>query len=311
MMNERTMKRERMATCCECGRMDYSNNMVKTPSYKRGLRPIFTCERCATENKRYGSKNTENDGALKIRGTEYVHGIRVGVEDETSFSDEIGRATLFEYEMIPTNDSSLESDENSYRYGCYGSTCEYVSPVWNGMKIASKWALTMDRLVKDGHVKVNESCGTHFHVSINNMNYGLYMLMITEYYNELFAPLTETMEQHKKETIELFGRWFNEYASPIYGDTNWCDRYNFINVTNSNNIEFRLNKFVTGKQYQKLMALEVKMVETIVTVFCEHYNDNPEKFDKRRYKTVDQYRTHKAKACSKKLVAMFLKAINK
>jgi hypothetical protein len=118
------------------------------------------------------------------------------------------------------------------------------------------------------------------------------------------------MKTHETETTELFGRFFTHYAKAMDENTtqeSHSDRYYFINCLADSNIEFRLNKFNNGKQYQKLMKMEVKMVQAIVENFCKHFNDEPK--DASRYPNKTAYRRHKAKMTGEKLAKIFLENI--
>lgn len=295
------------ATCTRCGATHFTSEMVKTISPKRGERHAYICERCATENERYHATNN------KVLGTEKVNNVYCGIEFETSYTDVFARNMMFEYGFIPTSDCSLASDGTSNRYGYYdGNTCEYVSGLMKGLNRASKFALTCDKLVNENHMKVNYSCGTHFHVSIDSMKDSngekTYMNYIRRFYNSLFVPLCETMKANPYATKAVFGRYFTDYAKSIDMNTTQEyheDRYYFINCLADNNIEFRLNKFVNGKQYQNLMKMEVEMTKCIVTNFCEHFNDT--EIDSRRYANMTEYRKHKASVTAKKLVKLFEK----
>ena len=292
------------ASCRCCGAINFTSAMVKTPMPNRGNRNAYMCEKCATENESYHTTNRRIDGTAK------KNAVMVGIEFETSFTDEIARNQMFEFGFIPTHDGSLESDGNGSRYGWDENTCEYVSGIWQGLNKASKFAVTAEKLISDGHMKINDSCGTHFHVSIDSMKDGngckIYMDYIRNYYIDIFAPLTVAMKRNPEATCTLFGRYFNGcYASSIDVYSSVGDRYNFINVTNDSNIEFRLNRFQTAKQYQNLMKMEVEMVKAIITNFCEHYNDTPT--DSRRYPDMDSYRKHKAAVTANKLVKLFEK----
>lgn len=293
------------AKCPNCNRVFDVTSMVRTHSRKRGERPILMCRDCAERNERYHAINA------KILGTAKKNAVFCGIEFESSFSDEFARATIFEYGFIPTHDASLNSDEYSSRYGYDGSTCEYVSALMKGLNRASKFCLTCDYLIENGHLKVNSSCGTHFHVSINSMkdengsNTGRnsYMDMIRRFYHSLFIPLAEEMARDTEKCKKVFGRTFNHYAERPYENCSTNNRYLFINVKADNNIEFRLNRFTSGKQYQNLMKMEVKMVQTIVTNFCEHFMDTD--FDRTRYEKRTDYRKHKAEVTAKKLVKIY------
>ena len=283
--------------------------MFGTVSRKRGGQPEYMCADCATHNRQY---HTENSAVL---GTDKVNKVFCGVEGEFSYSDEFARNAMFEYGFIPTHDSSLSSDGNGSRYGWDGNTCEYVSGLMKGLNRVSKWALTCDYLISEGHLKINSSCGTHFHVSIDSMKDGkgnkTYMGYIRRFYNSLFVPLCEEMKRNPEATVALFGRNFTGYAKAIDMATTQevhGDRYYFINCMADTNIEFRLNKFVSGKQYQNLMKMEVEMVKCIVTNFCEHFMDTD--WDRSRYEKRTQYRKHKADVTAAKLVKIFKKYAN-
>lgn len=297
------------ATCSRCGGTFPVFGMVGTTSAKRGGRVEYMCERCATRNESYHTSNN------KVMGTAKANAVMVGIEGETSYTDEYARNAMFEYGFIPTHDCSLSSDGYGHRYGSDRNTCEYVSGIMQGLNRASKWALTCDKLMTDGHLRVNDSCGTHFHVSIDSMKdkngEKTYMGYIRRFYNSIFVPLCEEMQAHPNETTALFGRFFTGYAKAINMNTTqeWHnDRYYFINCMADNNIEFRLNRFVTGEQYQALMKMEVEMVKAIVTNFCEHFNDSD--IDSRRYENKTAYRKHKAQVTSNKLVKIYRKYAN-
>lgn len=297
------------AKCSRCGRVFDVEGMKGTVSRKRGNRVEYMCDRCATRNESYHTGNNV------VMGTGKVNRVKVGIEFESSYSDEYARNAMFEYGFIPTHDGSLNSDEHGTRYGWDGSSCEYVSGIMQGLNRASKFALTCDYLVNNGHLAVNNSCGTHFHVSVNDMKDAsgskTYMGYIRRFYNSLFIPLCEEMKAHPVETKALFGRYFTGYAKDIdmyTTQSNSSDRYYFINCLADNNIEFRLNKFVNGKQYQNLMKMEVEMVKCIVANFCEHFMDT--EWDRTRYEKRTHYRKHKADVTAKKLVKIFRKYAN-
>jgi len=326
------------ATCTYCGGEFPVAEMIGTTSAKRGKNVAYMCQRCATSNQHYHASNNE------VLGTDKQNLVFCGIEFECSYSDEYARNAMFEYRFMPTHDSSLDSEGYGNRYGRDGNTTEYVSGLMKGLNRASKFALTCDYLVSNGHLSVNYSCGTHFHVSINSMKDGngekRYMGYIRRYYHSLFEPLAKAMRENPEKTEEIFGRYFTDYARDIeprietrtneqgveeevviHADEN--SRYNFVNVKNNSNIEFRLNKFVSGKQYQNLMKMEVEMVKCIVTNFCEHFTTKTTEIDARRYykqqhfkdtgeklPSKDSFRKHKAQVTAKKLVAIFEKYAN-
>ena len=283
------------AKCTCCHAVHLTSEMVQTQMPNRGNAHAYMCQRCANQNEYYHTTNNKN------RGTTKVNAVKVGTELEVSYNDMHARNIMFEYGLIPTNDCSLHGR----------NTCEFVTGIQKGLNIASKMVVTIENLVNTGHLEINNSCGTHFHVSINDMKNEngeqVYMSYIKRFYHSLFIPLTEAMQANPEATKAVFGRYFQDdyckaitqYSTPDY------DRYLFINVLANSNIEFRLNKFQSAKQMQNLMKMEVEMVQAIITNFCEHFNDT--KIDTRRYANMTEYRKHKANMTAGKLVKIFKK----
>lgn len=299
------------AKCTCCGAINYTSEMVKTAMPNRGGANAYMCQRCATTNRVYHASNNT------VAGTVKVNNVFVGIEFETSYTNEHARNIMFEFGFIPTHDGSLHTDSHERRYSNdYGmndnTTCEYVTGIIRGLNQPSKFAVTAEKLMLNGDMKVNDSCGTHFHVSVDSMKDAsgnkVYMSYIKRFYHSLFAPLSEAMVYNSDATISLFGRYFSNWAETVNVYSDPENRYNFINVTNDSNIEFRLNKFVNAKQYQNLMKMEVEMVKCIITNFCEHFNDT--EIDSRRYSDIKAYRKHKAQVTAKKLVKLFEKYSN-
>ena len=286
------------AKCTCCNTVQFVDQMVKTQMPNRGNAAAYMCRHCATQNQWYHSTNNKN------RGTTKANAVKVGTELEVSYNDMYARNILFEFGLIPTNDCSLEG----------ANTCEFVTGIQNGLNIASKMCVTIENLINENHLEINNSCGTHFHVSINDMKNAngeqIYMNYIKRFYHSLFIPLCEKMKANPETTKALFGRYFqDDYCKTVSQFSSVEDRYLFINVKANSNIEFRLNKFKTAKQYQNLMKMEIEMVQAIITNFCEHFNDD--KIDARRYANMTEYRKHKANVTAKKLVKIFEKYAEK
>lgn len=281
------------ATCTCCNRSFPVVTMTGTAMPNRGGNVAYMCDDCATRNRYYHTSNTEMQGVAK------VNKVYVGTELEIAYHDDFARNVLFEYGCIPTNDSSLRG----------ARTCEFVTGIQQGLNISSKMWVTLETLQQGGHVQINDTCGTHFHVSIDSMKdvHGqqTYMGYIQRFYHSLFIPLADAMRENPEKTRKLFGRFFTGYARDIDNSTDPNSRYNFINVTNNSNIEFRLNRFVTAKQAQTVTKMEVEMVKCIVTNFCEHFMDT--EWDTRRYEKRTAYRKHKAQVTANKLVKLFHK----
>lgn len=281
------------AECTRCGSTYEVSTMVGTAMPNRGGRMAYMCQRCAEHNEWYHTHNNKN------RGVEKVNKIFVGHEYEVSYNDAYARNILFEYGLIPTNDSSLRGR----------NTCEFVTGIQSGLNIASKMAVSIEALIEGGHLEINDSCGTHFHISVDSMKdengNKTYMGYIARFYHSLFVPLCEAMQSDRAKTERVFGRYFTSYAHTVDSHSDAADHYNFINVRNDSNIEFRLNKFTSAKQMQNLMKMEVEMTKCIVANFCEHFMDT--EWDRRRYPTRTAYRKHKAEVTASKLVKLYEK----
>lgn len=296
------MKTTAKCTCCNATMS--AAEMIATAIPSRGNRNAYMCPNCASRNRYYHASNNT------IQGKQKINGLNLGIELETSFTDEQARNELFEYGFIPTHDSSLSSDGNGNRYGWDDkNTCEYVSGIMQGLNIASKFSVSVEKLIKNGHMTINNSCGTHTHISVNAMKNAngeqVYMGYISRFYQSLFTPLSEAIASDRQKAVATFGRFFGHYCEPITNASYEGNRYNFINVTNNSNIEFRLNKFQTARQFQNLLRMETEMVKCLVTNFCEHFND--EITDTRRYNNMREYRKHKADVTAKKLVKIYEK----
>ena len=294
------------ATCTCCGQSFPVDSMTGTAMPNRGNRVAYMCADCARRNRFYHTSNNE------IQGTAKKNAVGVGNEIECANHDDFARNVLFEFGCIPTNDSSLRGNR----------TCEFVTGIQQGLNISSKMWATLEKLMQDGHIQFNDSCGTHFHVSVNEMKNAngekTYMDFIRRYYHSLFIPLATEMRNNPEKTKKLFGRYFNSHYAKdidIYSRPK-LDRYLFINATHDNRIEFRLNKFVSAKQAQAVTKMEVEMVKCIITNFCEHFTDGYSEIDARRYFRIvngqkvaskDAYRKHKAEVTANKLVKLFHK----
>lgn len=281
------------AVCTCCGQSFPVETMTGTAMPNRGGRVAYMCADCARRNRYYHTSNNE------LQGTPKKNDVGCGHEIELAYHDDFARNVLFEYGCIPTNDSSLRGTR----------TCEFVSGIQQGLNISSKMWATLETLKQGGHIQINDSCGTHFHVSVNSMKDAngnqVYMDYIRRFYHSLFVPLANAMQADPEKTKALFGRYFTGYAQAISENSNPHDRYLFINATNNSNIEFRLNRFVSAKQAQAVTKMEVEMVKCIVKNFCEHFMDT--EWDRRRYEKRTAYRKHKAQVTAQKLVKLFHK----
>lgn len=263
---------------------------------RRGGRNAYLCDYHFRYNNPYGTGNNIVTGTIK------QNGVYIGAEFELAEADLKGRMEFTAMGTQPTNDSSL----------CGASTVEFVFPTMRGLNKLSKDARSIEKLMAGGHIGMNDSCGTHLHVSTQGTRSENGMDYVRRFYNSLFVPLTEAMQANPEATERLFGRYFTGYAPAIDMSTP-CraghngTRYAWVNCTNSNRIEYRLVKFQNAEQYIKVVKLCIEMTKCIDKNFIEHFNDTPK--DSNRYPTQTAYRKHKAQMTAQKLVDKFLKAI--
>lgn len=263
-----------MARCMQCGMVYNVSEMVGTKCNNRGVKKIaYMCNRCATHNDGYTSMR-ENG---VIGGVD--NGFKFGLELETNMSSDFFRNMMFRFGFEATHDSSLNNvGERRYESGWMGheASCEYVSATNKGIKRFTKQFIEIEKALASGDVIMDESCGTHCHISYNDMSNNE-MQYICNYFQSLFTAVQDVMLQNPEKTAKFFGRNFTHYAPAFDADThmrlgNHSDRYCWINATNHTNIEFRLNKFVTAEQMRECIKFEQWMVKTIIDNFTSKYN---------------------------------------
>lgn len=259
----------------KCACPDCNNiGTVRIGLDKRGGRSAFMCEWHANHNECYGEGGKNKAGAVdKARAKMY----RCGIEFETAWTSEKARIEFLGNNFTPTNDCSLNGE----------FTCEYVSPLYHGMNSIVRYVKTIDKYVKSGDIEMNDSCGTHFHMSLNNMvvEHGenvMHYLRNKEIYKRVFTPLSMFLEKNPEKCERLFGRELNpDYANGISDYCEPRDRYNFINVKNDTNIEFRVFKFRNATQYTKAMWFARDVVDSIMRNFSNFYQmDEAERLHK-------------------------------
>lgn len=267
------------ATCVYCNIEKTVAGMIRVPMAKRGKKPAYICERCAS-SQAVESYSTEND---KRRGANIGGGFTYSVEFETAFDTPELRAELVSVDFIPSSDCTV--------------ACEYKSPIYNNLKPLAKKLQTVEKLCNTGCASVDETCGTHFHVGHKTAISPYTMMQIAGYYRELFTPLSDYLLAHADDTRRVFGRELGayDYATPINGSTWEWGHSNFINIQHNYTLEFRLCRFRTAGQYMHVAKLCKDMTACIITNFLP-YND-----------ADAETREHKANITANKLVRLFKK----
>lgn len=260
----------------------------KIEVFRRGGRNAYLCDTHYYENASYYFENSD------FQGIEKKNGKTISVEFETSRSTKKARMEFVASGYVPTHDSTV--------------SCEYKSPIMYGLNSLAKHSVTFERLISEGELEVNRTCGTHLNVGDTEYINAQSINYISRFIHSLFVPLSEYLESHPQECKAVFGRELNHWASPIRTHTDAHDHCNFINLQHNTHIEFRICKFVNAKQYANAAKLCVAMVDCIIENFVKHFNDTPN--DTRRYPTKTAYRKHKANVTAQKLVKLFQKFAN-
>lgn len=261
------------AKCFGCGAVGMVVDMVPTVCANRGAKKVgYMCAHCATHNDRYQSMRNN----AEIGGVE--NGFKFGIELETNYSTDDFRNLMFRFNFEATHDGSL-NDRGECRYvSPYGreASCEYVSSTNKGLKRFTKQFVEIENYLNKGEVIMDSSCGTHCHISYNDMSNGE-MAMICKYFQSIFTEIQSVMVQNPEKTERFFGRYFCSFAPRFYENTHMRvgehdDRYCWVNCTNNTNIEFRLNKFVSAKQMLECIKFEQWIVSTIISNFTSKYH---------------------------------------
>lgn len=259
-----------MAKCPCCNNLFESQTMYALFVANRGNanedKNGYLCKRCGDNNFRYSTKNEKEYGDKDYNADGF------GIEWETNGTTLEARHMFARFGFIPTSDSSLDDDDldgKAHRYNSgdgYGMqyATEYKSALMWGRKALTKQAIEFENFLNQGHIASDESCGTHTHISINtNNDMSESIRWIRKYAENLFSPMENLMKANPYRVAEFFGRNFTHYASPIDYDY-YSSHCNWINLSKDTDIEFRLNKFITAKQYLKCVAFEYEILKYIV-----------------------------------------------
>lgn len=250
---EGLVRNKNKARCSRCGCKFPKNTMLGSQINNRtNGKYRYTCVNCLPNTRYHGNEVIEV-------GTPTADLMKNGMELEMNFINESVRNWFYDKQWSSTNDSSLHDEEHR------GATCEMVSPLTNGFNRLNKQINTIGKYLEEGLIEMNDSCGTHFHVSVNGMvaNGENLMNRLRNNRKNIFGDMEKLMLSNPQKTKEFFGRNFTHYAN-TFAHEHVSSRYAWLNLTRNTDIEFRLNKFVTAKQYHDLCNFEIALVRYIV-----------------------------------------------
>lgn len=258
---------------------------VKVPIAKRGERCGYMCSFHAFNLEGYSDENNFRKGNRK------ANGFTISQELETSNSNIKARGELLDFGFIPTSDATVD--------------VEYKSPIYEGLNAISKQCVSIEKLIANGDLQIDSSCGTHCHVGHAEFINPTTMQQIRRFYHSIFVPLSDCMVNNPEATTAFWGRSFNSFgwARPINEHSSATEHRNFVNMEHSYTIEFRLAKFQTAAQYMQIVKFCRDVVNAVIENFVKHFNDVD--FDRSRYNNQTEYRKHKATVTANKIVKLY------
>lgn len=282
------MSRIPTCMCNDCNAI----GTIAIPVPDRGGRTGFMCEFHAYRELGYSRENSFRYGKRKVDPFTFSE------EFETSRSTMVARGELMNFGFLPTEDSTVD--------------VEYKSPIFEGLNAISKQCLSIEKLMRNGELVVDQTCGTHFHVGHAEHITPKTMRYLRRFNNSLFIPLSTAIMANQEKSAKLFGRKPNRWAEPITmadpaGDyEGWRMKHTaMFNLQHDYTIEFRQAKFVNAKQYMNMVKFAKACTNAIIENFIKHFMDT--EWDTRRYPTRTAYRKHKADVTAQKLVALYEK----
>lgn len=282
------MARIPVCMCKDCNHI----GTVKVPIAKRGDRFGYMCDFHARRLEGY---TVENDYRL---GNQKVNEFTFSNELEVSHATTKARGELVDFGFKPTADATVSA--------------EFKSPIYEGLNAISKQAVSIEKLMENGDIRIGYECGTHFHVGHHTYINPETMRYIRRFNGSLFVPLSNAIMADREKSARFFGRQPNTWAEPVTmrdpsgNYEGWQMKHEaMFNLQHDYTIEFRQAKFVNAKQYMQVAKFARDCANAIIENFIKHFNDTD--FDKRRYETVTDYRRHKAQVTANKLVKLYEK----
>ena len=204
-------------------------------------------------------------------GEEHAHGLTYSAERELAYATRRG---LIE---MAINGHRITHDCTVY--------CEMKSPIYQSLSAPVAYGRTLDMLLASGDIKIDSSCGMHFHVgrkqdpqwSADSVNPPRWepinadtMEIIRSNYINLFQPLYRYWIDREEESTEVFGRDFGTWAQTfgmqdgvITSSEGALEHRLAINVQHDATIEFRRPYYVNSEQYRRCMYGCSAVVDTL------------------------------------------------
>lgn len=239
-------KGEKFKKCVHCGAMKKTRYMRKDSKGK------YVCNSCL-HVEGYCTKN--NNTMYNPSSTHKTYGFEFECVpiNKDGFDGHVEMMSS-KYGLIPTEDGSLPI-----------GGIEYKTPTINGLRGVRHMFNDVYSMVKFS----SQKCGQHINIGDSEYIDNTAMAHIRSYKHSLFDDLTNYMTEHEDDVKRVCGRKFTYYAdnNTSYVHGSW------LNLTNSNRLEFRISKFKTPKQYFELVNMWTEMLDAIINGFVIPYSD--------------------------------------
>lgn len=269
---KREEKREKFVVHCDvCGCYRHEDNKegwVEFQPKTRGTK-AYICPNCMEVH----SYNTKQD---KIRwGEGNAEGFTFGFEFEIVPKTRASHALLIsrDYGMLATYDGSI------YGYG----GIEFKSLVYdslNGVKQSFR-TIEENMVFNDSYY---EYMGTHIHIGHGTRYTWDFYNWLYSYSYALFDGLGEYLQEHTELCEHVFGRRLTGYAN---FPCNYQNHASFINISNRNNIEYRLPQFHNATQYFHCVCLCKEFTKALFDGYEK--NTDPIKVGKKLVKLFEKH----------------------
>lgn len=261
----------RTTHCIKCGKELTKETRI---AFKHTTGTRYMCAECArrwdggysSENGAFTSKETATGATIsKEMELPRSYGLRVPEQIRDQIS-----AKMKTYGWIKTPDGSVYE--------------EWKTPIYNSLQSYSKVSKMFEQFARVSQWSDDDTYGTHTNVGHKNLD----VRIVRKFYESLFTRLYETMSSNTTALKSLYGRSYVYYAQPLtpglaprsgadgYAMDSGCGAAEHrlaINVQHKTHIEFRLNKYISFEQDNKVSKYAIDTVLALVE-FCDKINAN-------------------------------------
>lgn len=279
-MGNNTMPKCQCPNCSAIGTHKYSVR-------RRGGNMAYLCDFHSRYLENYATENNYRLGEQKVNGFTY------SVELETMHSEFQARLELLLAGYIPTSDSTVD--------------VEFKSPIYEGLNAIKAYLPSIQWMIDENLIVIDNHCGTHFHVGHHNYINSKYMHYIRRFYHSLFVPLSDAMRENDEKATAIFGRGFGYWSQAINRRCDAMEHTNFINVQHEYSIEFRRMYFSNAEQYSRGIDFCKAVTAKVINGFCMKV----ENMNLTEYQTLTESQKEELKKAADKTARQIVKVFEK